>query len=261
LVFLFFSAAAQVCGAESIDPDGTPGIRAVTADGYAIGTVAKLTHSTNGFDGYLQIMEDARLTPELRARTVLFEDPLLALGTMGVGKSDPLYRSLKRRKIRGAYIRIIDALNGVVLGRLTLDGPLGHISDKWILQNPLVYAIDDDHPFHSHSNIGHTVRLITFREGKLRWMDYVDEATGNELQLKLITSATSAWNTIMAVPTRADLLAVTCTVNRGDIDVSDALYSRYKLVEGVWHRSTRTETGCWKNRWDGSFPPDWKFPK
>ncbi len=76
---------------------------------YTIHQSVMLRKASDGVDGYLQLLEDARLTPELRKDMwIKFNDPLQVLEG-NVSKDDPLLLSFEDQPVRNARLRLVDA--------------------------------------------------------------------------------------------------------------------------------------------------------
>jgi hypothetical protein len=259
MLILFASSCSDVAAP---GPASIPGIiRAVTDDGYEINHSLELRKAGDGIDGFLQIMEDARLTPGIReGMWEGFNDPLMALKGMGVGTTDPLYQSFKRVPVKPAIVRLIDGSTGAVLDQQTLDVPLGNIGSNPVTINPTSYPVIEDHSIGMGSYAGPVARLTTVNTGKLAWAKYVDDDTGEQGEIRLASAIKRGWKTveISTQPYRVDLLTVATDMVNADGDFA-VTYSRYKLRNGIWHRSTRSEPGIWENEGDESIQLE-KFP-
>jgi hypothetical protein len=81
--------------------------------GYAIHQSLALDPAANGIDGALQILEDSRITPALRADMWQETTDL----DLVLSEDDPLRKALKKTPLRGAHLRLVDAAGKMIADR------------------------------------------------------------------------------------------------------------------------------------------------
>jgi hypothetical protein len=207
----------------------------------------------------LQVLEDSRITPELRSTMwggPKDSDQLAAL------VSDPALRTdLKTMPIRRGLLRLTDR-DGRVLAERRLDCELGEIAEPALQQGDSgsVWGVGDDCSTGEGDFAGLITRFLAPPKDRIVFQAYDDAATGERNELTLVSAAKIQWH--LAVPHSATLVhELSCHPDFSAKDTPGPLIVEYVTyrwsgAEGIWHRTERTERDkpC-----PLDFPPDDAF--
>ena len=242
-------------GSAGESPGAEPGYRVAMSVAVPGDQVEQLTR--------LQVLEDERLTPELReswrgADAAMHcaepENPMVA----------ELCRSIEGKPLRGAVVRLT-AEHGGVLDQRTFERELADASVQNLYGKVRpVLAVTIDLSIGSGSYAGATTLFVESRSGRLQWLAASDATSGKSNEIRLPRTLKSAWQ---AVPRRDgfDILAVRCQPDLRDPTASggDArfviVYERYTFDGSRWLRKARQEPGFWEE--DHGFPDLDRFPE
>jgi len=227
-------------------------------DGYSIHQNVPLHGASSKVRGSLQVLEDARLTPDLRETMWAgLNDPLASLEGLGYAKDDPLYDSFNRDPIKAVRIRLSDRA-GHSLDEREFDWPLGQVEDETVnLGDRVAYLVTINSSNGSGAYTGDTyVGLIS--DGKLRWQSVIDDKTAKGKELVLTRSLKEDWRIADDAAGHQTILAVGSHPNRPATEDLVVDYNRIVFRDGEWHRITRSEIGFWDSEHD--FPDQSKFP-
>lgn len=225
--------------------------------GYAIHQSLPLDPATNGTDGSLQILEDGRISPKLRAdmwgqTTDL--DLILAA-------DDPLRAAVAKSPLKAAHLRLVDA-TGKVLADQTLDVPLADLDRQPLHEGGPTFLVTADHSIGIGSYAGLETRLLDVDHGTLA----PEVLPGREA---LASSLKNAWK-IADDPTPGadgkpgtakEIQVVACHPNYANPTwaehqefVVDLV--TYRFAAGAWHDSTHSAVGFWESDqdWPDEFP-------
>jgi hypothetical protein len=213
-------------------------------------------------NGYLQILEDRRLTHEL-ARELWSggaSDPVLALDN-----DDPRVATFKARPALPARLRQVTSSGAVVADVILEDGaPIARIEKRRLGEaaDPLfLVTTDDDAGFGSYS--GKVTRLYAMRDGRMA--PVMAKGVGGKLQpVLLIDTLKSGWR---LVDPRPDHIVVEQLLCRPDFDRSKPeedqgfllSYITYWSDGNGWRVAKRVVTGFWEA--DEAWPKASEFPR
>ena len=223
-------------------------------DGYSIHQSVPVHGRSTQIMGYLQVLEDARLTPDLREAMWGFNEPLESLESLGYAKDDPLFDSFYRNQIKTVRIRLNNPAGHRVDER-EFDEPLGQIeAEKINLRGSVAYLVTINRGNGSGAYTGHTCVAVISR-GKVRWQSVVDDKTRKRNELILSRSMRADWRIAEDASGHRTIVAVAdrFPATEGVVD-----YMRIVFRNGQWHRITRSEIGSWEN--ENNFPDLSKFP-
>jgi hypothetical protein len=223
-----------------------------------------------GTEQRLQVMEDARLTPGMRA--VMWDGPKgpdEVAKALGLPIDDAAIVSLAKDPVKPAMLRLTDA-KGNVLAERRFDCPLGQLNDTSLPQAAAggavaqVWALGID--CHTATGVyeGLVTRLFTLADNKFVWQKFRDPAGGDPIELTLLDAPKVGWR--LASPGRVEDIEevsgqpdMNTLAPNGVPRATIIDYVRYRFVDGLWTRSDRTVPGDWQSR--QAFPSESDFPK
>jgi hypothetical protein len=239
-----------------IAADAAPPAPPALPAGYAVHQSLPLDQATNGIDGTLQILEDSRITPALRAdmwQQTTDLDLVLAEG-------DPLRADLRKHPLQGAHLRLVDAAGKVVTDQ-AFDVPLAAIDRQVLHAGPPTYLVSTDHSLGIGSYAGLETRLIEVDHGQLAAEDLPGRTA-------LVSSLKNAWRIVDdpvpgadGKPTMAKVIeVVACHPDWADPAWADKQAFVVELTtyrwDNGWHAQTNASSGYWES--DGDWPDN--FP-
>ena len=223
--------------------------------GYAVRQSIKLDRATYGIDGSLEVLEDARITPELqKAMWRVSADPRQVLAD-----NDPHRTTFEKDSLRDAKVRIVTRD-----GRLAFEDkfvwPLAEVEVTPLTNagDPVIF-VTTDNTTNFGSYKGTATRLLEFkRDAKDAAPSYASIGEDPKPAL-LIRSKKSDWRlTKDARGTSViQLVKVYPDVN-GNIRDFIIEYATVRSDEGGWIMISRTEQGIWEPQ--EAWPAAAKFP-
>jgi len=225
-------------------------------EGYTLHKSIAVDQATNGIDGSLQVLEDSRITPELRAdmwQETTDLDLVLAEG-------DPLRKALAKDPLKGAHLRLVDAAGKVIVDQ-GFGVPLADIDRQQLHDGPATFLVSADHSLGIGSYAGLETLLMDVDHGQLT----AEELPGRKA---LVSSLKNAWR-IMDDPTPGPdgkpvtakvIQVVACHPNWANPAWADKQefvveLTTYRWAAG-WHGTTNSPVGFWES--DQDWPED--FP-
>ncbi|HEV2676489.1 MAG TPA: hypothetical protein VGV37_18320 [Aliidongia sp.] len=225
----------------------------VVPAGYALHRSLPLDKAASGIDGALQIVEDSRIGPALRAEMWLqTNDTDLILAA-----KDPLRASLARKPLLPAHLRLADGA-GQILADEPFDVPLADIEAQVLHDGAPTFLVSADHSVGMGSYAGLETTLVEVVKGKL-----VPVALPG--RTALTRSLKNDWK-IVADPTPGSrdkiIQVVACRPNyanptwaaTGEFVVD---LTSYRFADGAWHDKSQSFVGYWES--DEDWPDD-RFP-
>jgi hypothetical protein len=220
--------------------------------GYAIHKSLALDQATNGIDGSLQILEDSRITPALRADMWQQTTDL----DLVLGQGDPLRKVLAKTPLRGAHLRLIDAAGKIVADQ-AFDVPLADVDRQQLHQGAPTFLVSADHSLGIGSYAGLETSLMAVDHGQLQPEALPGrKALGSSLKngWKIVDDATPG------APAKA-IQTVACHPNWANPAWADSGefvvdLTTYRFAAGAWHDTTKTAVGFWESDqdWPDGFP-------
>lgn len=226
-------------------------------DGYAIHRSLPLDPVANGIAGSLQILEDSRITPALRAD--LWQqttDPDLVLA-----EGDPLRKILAKAPLKNAHLHLTDAAGAVIADR-SFDVPLADIDRRQLHDGAPTFLVSSDHSLGSGSYAGLETSLMAVDHGQLAPEDLPGRAV-------LVSSLKNAWRIVDDTTPGPDgkpgtgkaIQAIACHPNWANPAWADQQefvvdLTTYRYAAG-WHGTTNSPVGFWES--DQTWPDD-QFP-
>jgi len=234
---------------------GTHGFAAQQAD-LAIANRLTLTTAQDGFDGRLELLEDARLTPDLQK--VLWGSGGVE---MALDAGDPRYTMLTSTPLRNAVLRLRDA-HGKMVAETGLRRELARMRFERLHagQRTILVTTDLSAGFGSYS--GPLTELFEVTGGGLKPVLARNAESELSEPIRLASTLKSAWKLTEAAGGRGgqkDILEIVC---RPDLDERETkffvTYSRYHWDGKGWIVLRRKVRGFWDG--DQAFPMEKRFP-
>jgi len=209
-----------------------------------------LSKATNGIEGELQLMQDARLTPSLRTQ-------LWGTGPSGSDAAEP---PLNGGPLLNAEVRIVNSDGKPVVSE-ELERPLTKLEAARLYSGSgRTYLVTVDYSAGWGSYSGPITFLVEITDGRLRWLDRAESATGKRERIALMESLKTEWKIVAASSgSGKEILMVACrpTLEPGNAKFT-LLYSRYFFDGKSWVELVREQEGYWESQDD--FPDRSLFP-
>jgi len=217
-------------------------------------TAIQLTAATDGFDGTLELLEDARLTPKLENTLWQTGGPGLALDS-----DDPLLKKLTVPPLEHALLRLTDGQQNVI-GEMALERELARtqIASLHAGFRTILVTTDLSSGFGSYS--GPLTQLLDLSRKKLEIATATDLQTRATEPIHLANTLKTAWHFSPVPGSRSpqrDILEAACRPN-ADGSKFSITYTRYHWTGTAWLVHARKSPGMWEA--DQPFPPASRFP-
>ena len=220
-------------------------------DGYAVHQSLALDQAANGMTGALQILEDSRIGPALRAemwRQTTDTDLIL-------DEKNPLRATFAKAPPRPAHLRLVDG-SGKVVADQPFDVPLADIDRQQLHDGTPTFLVSADHSLGTGADAGLETRFMAVDHGEL-----VPEDLPGQPFLR--TSLKNAWKIVDdTTPGSKAIQVVACHPNLAKSEeaatggtVVDL--TTYRYAQGAWHDTTVSLVGYWESSEDW---PDGQFP-
>jgi hypothetical protein len=215
---------------------------------FAVYESAPIAFRTAGMAGFLQILQDKRVTPEYREGWGWSADPEMVLGL-----NDPFLKSLEAHPLENGRIRLIDN-DGHVVAVDSFGEPLARIKTVYLYGTKFpTYLVSVDYGTGMGSYSGPASTLMEVRGGRLI-----------DLPIDLADSLKNGWQIVPASNGAGkEIEVVQCHPNfknpnwaKTEQFVAD--YSTYRFVGGEWLKKSIEKIGFWEGH-DG-WPPRSTFP-
>jgi hypothetical protein len=233
---------------------------------YAVVSKLPLSQSENEVEGKIQIMEDSRLTPQLRKS-------LWNTGALDTGiDDDPTLAAFRREAPHNAQLRLIGA-DGAVLEVSSLERPLARLDVAKLYGTArLTYLVTVDYSAGFGSYSGPITMLVEVHNGHLRWVEATDKGTGKKEKISVMKSLKTSWKIADSVSgATKDFLEAACrpdmkrkvfassdpNVQTSDDDFT-LRYTRYYFDGSRWVRVSRQKPGF--SEFEEGFPRRKLFP-
>ncbi len=230
-------------------------------NGLSVTVTFLLTTPEDGLNGYLQLLEDERLTDDLHKKLWASGGPDMALD-----HNDPLYKRLTTPPLRRAVLRLLDE-RGHLVGQLTLQRELALLQGASLHAGyrTLLVTTDLTHGYGSYS--GPLTQILDLSQGKLEIAAARNAITGNPAPIYLARTLKTEWRVSGDSPRPGapiDLLEVACRPNpNAPLDPSPSdfaiIRTRYHWTGTEWIYARRRAPGFWEA--DQPFPPMENFPR
>jgi hypothetical protein len=201
-----------------------------------------LTKQTNGIDGELRVLQDARLTPSLK-------DQMWGTGDAGADTAS----------LQNATVRLVRA-DGLLVQSEELERPLSRVESVHLYadrRSTYLLTVDYSAGFGSYS--GPATFLLEVRSGRLAWMAAKDPRTDRTERISLANTLKSAWRVVGArTGSGKDLLQALCRPDFETEGEFKMIYVRYFYDGKVWQERVRQTKGF--SEFEDGFPDVKLFP-
>jgi len=217
----------------------------------------RLSAASDGFDGRLELLEDARLTPELKKELWGSGGPETALDP-----KDPLYKDLTAVPLQKAVLQLMDA-HGKVIAEKTLERELARMGFVSLRPGKRTILVTTDLSAGFGSYSGPSTDLLEVSGGGLESVLARDSETGSSKPIHLASTLKTAWKLVPAGGSgsgQKDILEFACRPTDWGPMKSDLVlvYTRYHWDGKGWIEFARSVHGTWES--DEGFPPPGRFP-
>jgi len=218
-------------------------------ENYTIYQRFPLTQTIHGISGTLQLLEDARLSDELRQQMWFVGD---------ISYSPEFVEKPLLPKI----VRLVNLTGQPVMSR-TLERGLAKIAETSLYNetNKPTYLLTVDYSVGWGGSNGPITFLVEVNGGNLEFLNAIDEKTGDVKPIRLVDALRWDWQIAPTINgTSKDILKVGSHYDfsyRGE-DRFETRYIRFYFDGYTWKRLSRAEVGYWEQ--DRPFPTIALFP-
>jgi hypothetical protein len=215
-----------------------------------------LSVASDGFDGQLELLEDARLTLDLEKTLWGSGGPEMALD-----ENDPRYSNFTSVPLRKAVLRLRDTHRTVVAEK-TLEREQARIRFEQLHPGSRTILVTTDLSAGFGSYAGPLTELLEVNGSRLETV--VSRNAESELTepIRLKSTLKTAWKLVPAIAgqnNQKDILEVAC---RPDFDSKESkffvTYTRYHWDKKGWIVVILRVHGFWED--EGTFPASERFP-
>ena len=225
--------------------------------GYALHKSIALDLATNGIDGSLQILEDDRITPALRAQMWQQTTDL----DLVLAADDPLRKVLKKEPLKAAHLRLVDGAGKAVTDQ-TLAVPLADIDRQQLHEGGPSFLVSIDRSIGMGSYAGLETSLMQVDHGLLTAEDLPGrKALGRSLKndWRIVDDTTPGPDGKPGTGKVNQIVA--CHPNWANPKWADQQefvveLTTYRFAAG-WQAQTKSTVGFWESDQDW---PDDQFP-
>jgi len=214
---------------------------------YVVSQRLRLTAPANGLNGWLEVLSDSRLTPELQKQM------------WGVGdwsfvfpENDPMYKVFEAKPPRNAQLRI-SADDGTDIKTFAIDRPLTRVKEAQLLDGKTSFLVAVDYSVGFGSYAGVTTQILDVSESQFRWTAATSAGAKDVQPIRLPQTLKSEWK---LVPYRKnkDILWVFCRPAKVAVAGREFVigYVRYRFDGQHWVKYERLRNGIWES--DEPFP-------
>ena len=213
-----------------------------------------LSQASSGFDGYLELRQDVRLTPRLIG---------LLWGTGDVNiEDDPELAAFKSDPLRNGILQVVDQ-GGKVLEVEKLERPLAKLQVTQLYGDArLTYLLTVDYSAGFGSYSGPITRLVEMRGGRLLWVESTEPTTGKTGEISLMESLKTTWKLVDAPDGKGrQILLAQCRPDWSSVKDDPGFtttYARLYFDGTKWLTKERTVKGL--SEFDQGFPNRKNFP-
>jgi hypothetical protein len=237
---------------------------------YAVYRHLFLSRGIHGVDGFLQLLQDVRLTRTRRA--ALWGSGVGSAGSRFViGENNVLLSVFRETPLAGSALRIIDREGHILEFREWPSVGLAELEEER-LGPPGVptYFLTLDESTGTGVSSGPVTRLFAVVDGRIAWLTAVDAETGRQESMAFVSSLRSAWRIVPARNGRGEeILSVVCRPGTGSSarpdDVSEARpfvlsFRRYAFDGRRWVMRESSSPGFREFASPADFPDRDLFP-
>ena len=235
----------------SLEANETPLLMPIpqsNSSGYTVYQSLPVDFPDAGITGFVQILQDSRVTKEYRAGLGMSADP-----ENSVGPDSQLLKSIKDAPLKNGRLRLVDR-KGDVISTESIGEPLATIKLDHLHATMLpTFLVSVDYGIGMGSYAGPTTTLVEVRGGRLINFPVV---FGQSLK--------SGWQIVPALNGDGkEIEVVQCHPNFKNPRWEDknefvVVYTTYRFTNGSWLPESSEKLGFWEN--DNGWPPRSAFP-
>lgn len=205
-----------------------------------------LTKAANNIDGWLEVLADSRISPELRAKMWEKGDWETVLGA-----GDPLRASFAKDAPDDAALRI-SLKNGFVTKVEPLDRPLATVKPEAMPGGEVIFLVTVD--YSSGADAALSTRFVQIHGSQFEWLD-ARSGKDDPRQIRLPKNEKADWK-FSDDKNVKDILQVFSRPST--LESFETAYVRYHFNGKLWVRTEKLEPGDWDST--QPFPAETKFP-
>jgi hypothetical protein len=224
-----------------------------TTKGYTVYQSVRLDPAKTGVKGFLQVLQDERVTPEYRDKWGNTNAPDMILG-----KNEPLLLSIKQHPLKNGRLRLISP-EGRAIAEEPFEVPLARIETAFLYGTKFpTYLVEADYGIGMGPYAGPATMFLEIRKGKLHYI----RAVGEKNRLSLGYSLQNAWKLVPAKNGAGqEIEFIQCHPNwkKPKSDEFVVVYATYRFDGKSWHRKSRQEVGYFDSG-ESDWPARIAFP-
>ena len=251
---LLHLALSLFCLGECFAQGPTDGPQAQSPPQYKTTARLPLSRASSGIDGYLELLQDVRLTPKLTGF-------LWGTGDINIDDDSKL-AAFKSKPPHNGAIQLVDR-TGKVLEVKNLERPLARFRSAQLYGDAkLTYLLTVDYSAGFGSYSGPITSLVEVKNGHLRWLQSTEPGTGKTGEISLMESLKTTWRLVAAPRGKGkQILLAQCRPDLSSVkDDPDftTQYTRFNFDGSKWLAKARTVKGF--SEFDQGFPERKNFP-
>lgn len=205
-----------------------------------------------GMTGFVQILQDKRVTPEYRRTWGMSADPE-GDPDLALSPDDPWVKSIKEHPLQNGRLRLIDR-KGHVIAVESFAEPLATIETDYFYGTKFpTYLVSADYGVGVGSDNGPATTLVEIRGGKLIHIPIMF-AQSLKNGWKIVPASSGAGKEIETVHCQPNYQNPNWPASSQFIVV----FSSYRFTNGQWRQKSITKIGIWES--DEGWPPRSAFP-
>jgi len=239
---------------------------------YAVYRNYPLNKRVHGIDGFLQLLQDVRLTEAHRSAmwgTGLGDDACSSKSM--ISENDELLKPFKTVPLMGTGIRIIDKEERITESKHYRCVSLANMEEVKLYDSErptYLLTLDESQGWGSYNGL--ITYFVEVVGGRLKWLEFIDKRTGKKEQMALLSSLKTAWKIVPSKNRRGkNILRAACRPNwdkpikssvmtvDDDFEIS---YARFHFNGRDWVRFERKKWGIWEFESESDFPDRSHFP-
>jgi hypothetical protein len=216
-VTVLFGAGAVLpvgAGVRPDAPDSAGHVRDGSGRRHTVYRHLFLIRSIHGTGGFLQLLQDVRLTEARRA--VLWGSGVGSVdSSFVIGENNVLLSIFREAPLIGSALRIVDREGRILEFREWPSAGLADLKEERLdPSGRSTYLLTLDESTGMGVSSGPVTRLFAVADGRIAWLTAVDAQTGRQEPMTFVSSRRSAWRIVPARNGRGkDILSVACRLS------------------------------------------------
>jgi hypothetical protein len=229
--------------------------------GYRVFHTISLAVETDGMNGNLQLLQDERITDDLRESMGGADEAMYCYDDSLGG----FCKSIRARPLQPAVVRLVDGAGRVVEAR-TFTRELATMDVRELYgRRPRAFSVTVDLGIGWGSYAGDTTFFFDLKGGRFRWLKARPQQGGAQVDVVTMKSLKTSWQ-LVRIEGRAslDILEIRCRPKSSEGSAStevefELIYRRFHFRGNGWILSERRAPGFWED--EGEFPGAEQFPQ